>query len=90
MPMRRLVYREMLRVATMSISRTVVLLPMSLRTTRIDSPRMYTTFWSAIIRGAVRKKYAAVKWNSETARMIVKGEISAMVRKTALQPNART
>ena len=48
------------------------------RTNLNDSPRINTRFWDAIIRGAVKKKYAAVRWNSEIARMIVKAEMSAM------------
>ena len=43
-----------------------------------DSPRTKTTFWSDIILGAVRKMKAAVRWNSEIARIMVKADMSAM------------
>lgn len=41
----------------------------------MDSPRMKTMFWSDSIRGAVRKRYAAVMWKSEIALTIVKPEM---------------
>lgn len=54
----------------------------SRRTSLTDSPKMKSTFWSTIFFGATRKKYAAVMWNSEIARMIVKPEMSPMVNQS--------
>lgn len=47
-------------------------------TTRIASPRTNMTFWSAMALGFVRKRKAAVRWNKETARMMVNTESKAM------------
>jgi hypothetical protein len=43
------------------------------------SPRTRTAFWPTIFWGAVKKKYARVRWNTTDARMIVKADISAIV-----------
>jgi hypothetical protein len=45
----------------------------------MDSPMIYTSAWSAIVPGLVRKKKPKVIWNSDTEVMIVLAEISAMM-----------
>lgn len=45
----------------------------------MDSPSKNTTFWSAIVRGDVKKKNARVTWKSDIHRMIVNAETTAMI-----------
>lgn len=51
------------------------------RTTCIASPRITTRLLSEMILGFVSRKYAAVRWKSEIARMSVKAEMTAMIEK---------
>lgn len=44
----------------------------------MDSPRMNTRAWSAMVAGFVRKKKASVTWKREREVMIVFAEMSAI------------
>ena len=50
-------------------------------TSFMDSPSKKTTFWSAIVRGDVKKKNARVTWKSDIHRMIANAETIAMIER---------